>query len=36
MALNYFEQDRVYERLEWWIEQEGEVIDQLEIRAALH
>ena len=36
MALNYFEQDRVYDRLEWWVEQEGEVIEQLEIRAALH
>ena len=36
MALNYFTEEEVYPRLEWWIEQESEVIDQLEIRAALH
>jgi tRNA-(ms[2]io[6]A)-hydroxylase len=36
MALNYFDKDMVYNRLEWWIEQEAEVIDQLEIRSALH
>jgi tRNA-(ms[2]io[6]A)-hydroxylase len=36
MALNYFTEKEVYTRLEWWIERESEVIDQLEIRAALH
>jgi len=36
MALNYFDQERVYDRLAWWIDREGEVIDGLEIRAALH
>ncbi len=36
MALNYFEKDEVYKRLEWWVEQEQEIIDSLEIRAALH
>ncbi len=36
MALNYFTEEEVYPRLEWWIERESEVIDQLEIRAALH
>ena len=36
MALNYFDNDKVYERLEWWVTQEQEVIDGLEIRAALH
>ena len=36
MALNYFPEKEVYERLEWWVEQEAEVIDGLEIRAALH
>ena len=36
MALNYFDKDQVYKRLEWWIEQEAEIIDQLEIRSALH
>lgn len=36
MALNYFDEKTVYDRLRWWIEQEGEVIDGLEIRSALH
>jgi tRNA-(ms[2]io[6]A)-hydroxylase len=36
MALNYFEEDRVYERLERWIDIESEVLDALPIRAALH
>lgn len=36
MALNYFPEEEVYPRLEWWIERESEIIDQLEIRAALH
>ena len=36
MALNYFDEKTVYDRLEWWIAQEAEVIQGLEIRAALH
>ena len=36
MALNYFERHQVYERLEYWIEKEDEVIKGLEIRPALH
>ncbi|MFK7933702.1 MAG: tRNA-(ms[2]io[6]A)-hydroxylase [Saprospiraceae bacterium] len=36
MALNYFDPEKTYKRLEWWIEQEAEVINGLEIRAALH
>lgn len=36
MALNYFDEKTVYDRLRWWTDQEGEVIDGLEIRAALH
>jgi tRNA-(ms[2]io[6]A)-hydroxylase len=36
MALNYFPKDEVYDRLAWWVEQEQEVIDGLEVRAALH
>jgi len=36
MALNYFEEEKVYDRLAWWVEQEAEVINGLEIRAALH
>lgn len=36
MALNYFPEDKVYKRLEWWMDQEAEVIDSLELRPALH
>ena len=36
MALNYFDKDQVYSRLEWWIDRESEVIEGLEIRPALH
>ncbi|MEM8907739.1 MAG: tRNA isopentenyl-2-thiomethyl-A-37 hydroxylase MiaE, partial [Bacteroidota bacterium] len=36
LALNYFPEEQVYDRLNWWIDQEGAIIDQLEIRSALH
>lgn len=36
MALHYFPESQVYNRLEWWAEQEGRILDGLEIRAALH
>ena len=36
MALNYFEEKMVYERLAWWVDQEAEILNNLEIRAALH
>lgn len=36
MALEYFEKDVVYKRLQWWIDQEAEVLDGLVIRPALH
>ncbi len=36
MALHYFPEDQVYKRLEWWIERESDIIQQLEIRPALH
>lgn len=36
MALNYFDEQKVYDRLAWWVEREAEVLDNLEIRAALH
>ena len=36
MALNYFPEDQTYTRLKWWIEQESEIIESLEIKAALH
>jgi len=36
MAMNYFDRKTVYDRLHWWVDREAEVIDSLEIRAALH
>lgn len=36
MALNYFPKDQVYDRLEWWLDQEAEVVRNLPLRAALH
>ncbi len=36
MALNYFSEKQTYDRLAWWVEQEAEVLNNLEIRAALH
>lgn len=36
MALNYFDKDRVYDRLEWWIEQEAMALNNLPIHPALH
>ncbi len=36
MALNYFSSEKVYDRLEYWVENEGEIIQNLEIRSALH
>ena len=36
MALNYFDKEKVYNRLKWWVEKEAEIIDNLEIRPALH
>ncbi len=36
MALHYFTKEETYKRLEWWIEQEAEVLNNLEIRSALH
>jgi len=36
MALNYFDKKPVYERLAFFIAKEGEVINSLEIKAALH
>jgi len=36
MALNYFPEKEVYDRLRWWVEKEAEIIDALEIRSALH
>ena len=36
MALNYFPEQQVYDRLKWWIEREGEVMKSMEVRAAVH
>ncbi|HNT19289.1 MAG TPA: tRNA-(ms[2]io[6]A)-hydroxylase [Saprospiraceae bacterium] len=36
MALQYFDEKEVYDRLRWWIEQEGRIIASLPLRAALH
>ena len=36
MALNYFPEEKVYPRLQWWVEQEAEVLNNLELRPALH
>ena len=36
MALQYFPKKEVYERLHWFNEQEGEIVQGLEIRPALH
>jgi len=36
MALAYFPENEVYERLNWFNEREGEIVQGLEIRAALH
>lgn len=36
MALEYFPEEKVYNRLEWWMEEEGKIVDALPIRPALH
>lgn len=36
MALHYFPEELVYKRLEWWIEKESEIIENLPLRPALH
>lgn len=36
MALNYFPSEKVYKRLEWWVDKEGEIVRDLPFRAALH
>jgi hypothetical protein len=36
MALNYFPEEQVYSRLRWWIEQESEVMEMMEVRPAVH
>lgn len=36
MALNYFPENQVYDRLEWWVDHESKIIEELPIRAALH
>ena len=36
MALHYFPSEKVYKRLEWWVDKESDIIEALPLRAALH
>jgi tRNA-(ms[2]io[6]A)-hydroxylase len=36
MALNYFPEDKVYNRLAWWVAKEAEIVSFLPLRPALH
>lgn len=36
MALHYFPEQKVYDRLQWWVDKEASVIAQIPLRAALH
>jgi len=36
MALNYFPETKVYQRLEWWVEKEASIVRELPLRPALH
>lgn len=36
MALLYFSENEVFTRLEWWVDQEAEIVKNLPLRAALH
>jgi tRNA 2-(methylsulfanyl)-N6-isopentenyladenosine37 hydroxylase len=36
MALHYFEEEKVYNRLDWWMDREAELINSIPIRPALH
>jgi len=36
MALNYFPEQKVYDRLKWWVDKEAEIVLGLPLRAALH
>lgn len=36
MALEYFPEEEVYPRLEWWMEKEAEALAEMPVRAALH
>lgn len=36
MALLYFPEEKVYDRLKWWVEKEAEIMLNLPLRAALH
>ena len=36
MALNYFPETKVYDRLKWWVENEATLIQSIPIRSALH
>lgn len=36
MALHYFPEEKVYQRLNWWVEKEATIISDIPLRPALH
>ncbi len=36
MALNYFPQEKVLDRLKYWVKTEADIIESIPLRAALH
>ena len=36
MALEYFPEEKVYDRLAWWVQKESDIILSIPLRAALH
>lgn len=36
MALHYYPEEKVYSRLEWWVDKESEILNDLPLRPALH
>lgn len=36
MALHYFPEEKVYKRLNWWVEKEASIISEIPLRPALH
>jgi tRNA-(ms[2]io[6]A)-hydroxylase len=36
MALQYFPEEKVYQRLAWWVKKEAAIIEAIPLRAALH
>ncbi len=36
MALHYFDEAKVYDRLKWWVDKEASILSDLPLRPALH